>query len=359
MSDIFQPISGGENNSRVWGYLPGLTQVEVSLDPASDFGITSYLYSTPTIPEPYRSPGTGFFDIDGVNEVNPSNTILYIGIGVLLFSMLVIIILVWRNWSKILKFRTRIWSQWKRKMKVKIIEIVSKIDDGASDDIKADDRMKSGTRNGESDHDSEINKMEEIPMQAIEINEGHKILVTPDMDLSDIDNITSTTILDVDAGYMQSADLDRHPRPTIITSLTPGLNTRGSGGNEDVTENVLPSRNSDMTLHRQLPNRAGRPASQYNTPSGIPLLLSSSSSSIETSTHQVRQVAPNGYKTGDILDEESEYYLPTYSQVPELSIPQAPTSSNLALPSAPSLVAEGRGHANSIEYNYERIEPSI
>lgn len=176
-------------------------------------------------------------------------------------------------------------------------------------------------------------------MQLIDMDEGHKILVTPDMDLSNLDSAATTVVLSVDAEYMQSANLEHHPRPTVTTSLTLGLDTSGSDLNEGIAESEVSLSNSDRTLHQLPPNRIGRSAPQLYTPSDttVPLPLSSS---IENLAHQEQQVVPNESRTSDILDKDAEGYVQTHSHVRGLPVPRTPSFPDQALPSAPPMEAE-------------------
>ncbi|KAF9356186.1 hypothetical protein BGX26_005616 [Mortierella sp. AD094] len=297
VTNLFQPICGGENSS-VWGYDPGSPQIGMSLDPLN-FGNYGSIYVPVNITD-------AFGDLDNVTIDEPSNVVLYAVIGVILSLMLAVFILVWRDGFKI---RTRIWPRWKRKIKAKIIESVSKIDDGNGDKTKV----------GESDDGSTINKIEEIPMQAIDMDEGHKILVTPDMDLSD-----------VDAGYMQGVNLEHHPRPTIVISLSTSSILGGNYLNDSTAETLVPLPSSENS-QRLLPSNLSIPSAPQLSTFSETTIPSSIYRYTDPSEHQEQYATPS---------EDTEDYAPPYIHADDVSMLPNPSFLSPALPSAPPLDAE-------------------
>ncbi|KAF9160764.1 hypothetical protein BGX21_002660 [Mortierella sp. AD011] len=333
MSNGFQPISGGGNSS-VWVYAPPRW---MSLDPniigafkpEDTLALVNITESFESYPKYIR-------------HTDPTT---YISIGVSVFVLLVIAIIVWRNWRHVVKFRTQIWPRWKRKIKAKIIDFASRIDDGddGSKISDADGSLGSGTRYEKSD--PTINKIEEMPMQLIDAEEGHKILVTPDMDLSDLDEVTITAaslpppaVVDVNVGYMMAVNLDTHPRPAVVMTLSDD-SILGNGRLDNSSENNLNLLRPDFTVSFAL--------------------LSSASRNIDVSTeHQKQYTTPSEVKVGDIPSEDTEDYAPPYIHADDLSMLPTPSFPSPAIPSAPPLDTENRNTQSSPGLTDEAITPS-
>ncbi|KAG0017263.1 hypothetical protein BGZ80_008480 [Entomortierella chlamydospora] len=327
-----QPISSG-GNSGVWGYDPPRW---MSLDP-NTIGAFNPDSSTGSvkITEPFE-----FWPIHN----RPTDPITYVSIGVSVFVLLVIVIIVWRNWRHVVKFRTQIWPSWKRKIKTKIIDFASRIDDGddGSKISDADGSLESGTRYEKSD--PTINKIEEMPMQLIDAEEGHKILVTPDMDLSDLDDVITTVaaspspaVVDVNVEYMMAVNLDTHPRPAIVTTLSDD-SILGNGRLDNSSENNLSLLRPDLTV------------------SLAP--LSSVSRNIDVLTEYHGQyTTPSEVKASDIPSEGTEDYAPPYIHADDLSM-LPPSFPSPAMPSAPPLDAENRHLQSGSGLTDEAIIPS-
>ncbi|KAF9356187.1 hypothetical protein BGX26_005617 [Mortierella sp. AD094] len=340
-SNLFQPTSSGENSS-VWAYNPSSPPRWMSLDPNTirvpDFEIL--ISFNANITEPF---GTW------VPENDPTNLIIYVSIGVSLFLLLAIAIIVWRNWRYVVKFRTQVWPRWKRRIKAKIINIVSKIDEGddGSKISNVNDSLESGTRYEASDIDSAINKIEEIPMQLIAVEEGHKILVTPDMDLSDLDDAAtavvaspSLAVVDVNAEDMLAVNLDTHPRPAVVMMLSDGSILGNGRLNDIVTEVIVSPLGSENNLRLLRPGRTVSSAPQLHISPEIILPSSSVSRNTNSTSHQEQYATPSEPKASNMPSEDIEDYAPPYIHVDDLSMLPTPSFPTPALPSAPPLEAE-------------------
>ncbi|KAF8975758.1 hypothetical protein BGZ46_008869 [Entomortierella lignicola] len=319
-------VSGGED-SILWGYDYFNTQEGISLDSRS-FGNITTITSAVNITDPYGNLNYMYFD--GPEEHSKVGLIL--GITLPLLFVLVMSILAWRYRESLLRFRRQIWPRWKRRVKAKIIEIASKIDDGETDNNDTDINLKNRSKNVLSDDNSTINKIEEIPMSKIDMDECHKILVTPDMDLSDLDmtEATATTtpaVIDAETGYMQNANLEYHPRPSIITSMSAQSNLNS----ERITETLASSERSDNSQS---------PISQHFVTSEATLSVPSTSRNAESSQRQGQQPVASGLKAISIYDEDAEEYVPPYSHPTDVSIPRGPPLLVTATPSAPPLYAD-------------------
>ncbi|KAF9430262.1 hypothetical protein BGZ76_000899 [Entomortierella beljakovae] len=278
-SSMFQVLTGG-NIVHPWGYDPRFHQQHLLLE-RENFGISSTLETMVNITESYGELDNSFVDL-------PSNTGIYIAIGGIVILILLVVFYLRSHWGKITRGRL------KRTLKSKIIEIVSKLDD---DDAKNTNRGESIINDG--DDDSHV-KIEDVPIQLVDLNDDGKILVTPDMDLSDIEIDTSMTAgnstnIDVDAGYIQSANLGSHPRPTITTSISLGLADEGSALNE------IPN-SSSSAPHLYPPSETTLPYS---------------SDEIDTKIHQIALESPLPN------DQMTSHILPT-GHLRQLASPSAP-----------------------------------
>ncbi|KAF9430263.1 HOG (high osmolarity glycerol) pathway protein [Entomortierella beljakovae] len=342
-NDGFLPISchlqifDDAVNSNIWGYDP-VSLSGVNLSKPMFGSLFSAYDNSIVISESYNDP----LYYEHVDPYGISKLTIGLSVGIPLFIILIISLLVWRYWPKVREVARKLaWSNWKRDFKAKIIEIVSKIDDG---DIKDTKDRDGGTSESVNSFELLPDKIEEIPLQFIEHDDEGKILVTPDMDLGDLENEAEMTerpvALDVDRGYMQSVNLGSHPRPAIATSLSTGLLIANGGDlNRHITEVYGQAANSDQLTIPSTSTRMGPSAPQLHTTSEI----SSASSSVQSEetldyhSDRPKQNIPGTLDTGDLVVEDVEDYVPPYSTIvtiPPLSLP------NLASPSAPPLKAE-------------------
>ncbi|KAF8947908.1 hypothetical protein BGZ46_005461, partial [Entomortierella lignicola] len=328
VSNLFQVVSGSED-SGLWGYDCLASPEGISLN-LETLGNQSGIPSQVNITDAFADFGYGDGQTSHVMEI--------LAITLPIFFLLLISVLVWKYRRSLIKLRTQIWPRWKRMMKAKIIELASKIDDDddgnvKGDRISADDNSKSRSNNDLSEDDSTINKIEEIPMSKIDMDECHKILVTPDMDLSDLEMTETTTtvtpvVMDVETGYMQDANLEYHPRPSIITSISAQSNLNS----ERITETLASSERSD--------NSQGSISQRFTT-SEATLSASSTSRDAESYQHQEQQPISGGSKAASVDDEDAEDYVPPYSHATDISTLREPSSFlNTAIPSAPPLYAD-------------------
>ncbi|KAG0328659.1 hypothetical protein BGZ99_004929 [Dissophora globulifera] len=173
-----QPI-GGDNNQNRFAFVvnapSGYSMEGMALDDA-DLGIVTSVGYYLNITEPY-----GFSITDP-----PNHTPAIIGgsvAGVLLLLAIAAYFLVRRRWP-----------QWRRKLRAKIILMMS------ADDLNENPKFY---------------KFEESSRQSFDSGRD-KILVTDDMDLEGI--------VDVGTGYMQNVTFGQHPRPAASYSATASFN---------------------------------------------------------------------------------------------------------------------------------------
>ncbi|KAI1316828.1 hypothetical protein EDD11_009406 [Mortierella claussenii] len=93
----------------------------------------------------------------------------------------------------------RRWPQWRRQLKAKIVERLSPHD--SSDDHNNEGKDTDPINGGQSD------KIEEPSIHSCDMDGRDKILVTEEMEM------------DLARGYMKDVALERHPRPTFVTTL--------------------------------------------------------------------------------------------------------------------------------------------
>ncbi|KAF9143636.1 hypothetical protein BGX20_007097, partial [Mortierella sp. AD010] len=171
-----QPIDGSKGRFAFVVNTPDDYPMQTISLEKSDYGQTDSVEYNLNITAPYGFPVLP----------PPNHTAAIVGGtvgGVALFLVIGFLILARRRWP-----------QWRRKLRAKIVKMMSVEDDDLDD--------KSGLQGG--------TKIEE-PSIPSDVDVGGKILVTDDMELDDI--------VDVDKGYMQNVELGRHPRPAICTSL--------------------------------------------------------------------------------------------------------------------------------------------
>ncbi|KAF9202209.1 hypothetical protein BGZ49_007603 [Haplosporangium sp. Z 27] len=294
LSDLFQVISGGENSS-LWGYD---TQGSISLDPRSLGNLTATA-STVNIIDSYGD----------LNYLGPDE-------------------------------QSHIWPRWKKRIRLKVIAIVSRTDDDNGEDITSVGVNSSSKSEDALDAvNSTIHKIEDISMSKIHIDECYKILVTPDMDLNEIEttNIVVPIVVDAETGYIQNISLEYHPRPSIVTSMSEISNLN----NERITETLMSSRNSNNSQN-SLP--------QHLITLETTLPTSLTSQNIESSRHQEQQHLSGGLKAISIHDEDIEDYVPSYSRGLDLPIPNAPSFPAQVFPSAPPLLTDIESGSGSTEH---------
>ncbi|KAG0009785.1 hypothetical protein BGZ80_002052 [Entomortierella chlamydospora] len=173
----------------------------------------------------------------------------------------------------------RRWPQWRRKLRTKIVKMMSVEDDDLDD--------KSGLQGG--------TKIEE-PSIPSDVDVGGKILVTDDMELDDI--------MDVDKGYIQNVELGRHPRPAICTSLNED-DTPSQHSEEGDSEN---SQGGSITTNRKI---------------ALTVLRSNSGSfpSTDNSSQQARELIP----PPPIAHRNSKTYAPSAPQLHYTHLDEAGT----------------------------------
>ncbi|KAF8975759.1 hypothetical protein BGZ46_008870 [Entomortierella lignicola] len=325
--DLLQPISGGENSS-VWGYFPRSLQWGLSFDPAT-LGSYERINSFINITAP-------FANLSPTDD--STKPIVYVVIGIASFLMLVIIILIWRNWKRVARFCTRSRRKFKRKIKAKIIEVVSKIDDGdvKSDVTLANDTLEGRETGAEKDSDSLAHKIEEMPMKIFDMDECHKILVTPDMDQCDFIGIPAAEevfpVLDVDVRHTQDVGLQHHSRQSLPVSLPADTIVNRGDLNGTNTRTIVSS--PSYGPQDSLPSPRIVPSTSQLLSSSVSTTPSSPSS---MSTDQEQYTIIKCPEENSTLDNE---LYTSYSSTTGISIPSTPPFSIAALPSAPPLDSE-------------------
>ncbi|KAF8975757.1 hypothetical protein BGZ46_008868 [Entomortierella lignicola] len=328
LSDLFQVISGGENSS-LWGYD---TQESISLDPGSLGNLTATA-STVNIIDSYG-------DLNYLGPDEQSHVRLILSVTLPLLFLMVLFILAWRYWKSLLRFHSQIWPRWKKGIRLKVIAIVSRTNDDNGEDITSVGIDSSSKSEDALDAvNSTIHKIEDISMSKIHIDECYKILVTPDMDLNEMEttNIVVPTVVDAETGYIQNISLEYHPRPSIVTSMS----EISILNNERITETLMSSRNSDNSQNF-LP--------QHLITLETTLPTSLTSQNIESSRHQEQQHLSGGLKAISIHDEDIEDYVPSYSRGLDLPIPNAPSFPAQVFPSAPPLLTDIESGSGSTEH---------
>ncbi|KAF9094406.1 hypothetical protein BGX29_009520 [Mortierella sp. GBA35] len=217
---IIQPIATGES-SNPWIYLGSSygRQEGVSLEPYR-LGPVMYTAALLNISEPY-----GKNVVPLPEYYKPDHTTTIIGGSAAGLVVLVLAVLyrpIKRRWPGLRKrwstFKSQNWPQWKRTVRLKLIEILK--DDNDSSNSDGDNRALHEGKTDISDkggEDEYNNKIEEFSMTSLDLEGCDKILVTDDMDLSGLENAPK---MDVATGYMNGIRLESHPRPAVVTTLT-------------------------------------------------------------------------------------------------------------------------------------------
>ncbi|KAF8933571.1 hypothetical protein BGZ58_006254 [Dissophora ornata] len=286
---VIQPL--GVASTGIWAYAVSSLPEEFMLNP-ENFGNLTQSNSRISIPEPYGSPTDA--ETDHIAAISGGSIAgAFVLLAVLLYFLLR------RRWPK---FRKETWPRWKGRMKAKILEMLTK-----------DDAMNG--RNLLSDNE----KIEEVSMKSFDMNGMGKILVTPDMDLSDLPG--EGIILDVDTGHMQDVQLVNHPRPAITTSLSaiadhPAITEDASG--------VATSSRSNSTST----------STPRCTPSALQPCDPSKGSSSTSSSLGDGSTPVHIDKQAEVTDADPDDSVPPYSPAAALSNLQTP--SLLRIPAAPS-----------------------
>ncbi|KAF9348000.1 hypothetical protein BGX34_002759 [Mortierella sp. NVP85] len=231
LDGIFQPFSGNDY-SRPWIYLSSYHQSELRFDEDRARWNHGLYVGAVNIPEPYGETETITPDYTPAITAGVVIGVLVV-LGLLLFFL-------GRRYGP--KFMSEIWPRWKKKITVKIIEI-----------LEALRRYAEGhEETGKGTLDKQQNKIEDVSMEHFE----GKILVTPDMDLGDLigPNRLQTQQVDSERGR----DHERH-RPADASTLSTTSMQDGITEEERVGE--WSSVNSSFAL---LPRAA--PVSQSQPP---------------------------------------------------------------------------------------------
>ncbi|KAI1317404.1 hypothetical protein EDD11_008468 [Mortierella claussenii] len=195
----------------------------------------------------------------------PSMT-LPITLGVI-FAFLVIagafFFVAHRRWPR---FKVVTWPRWKRAIKVKIIEFLTRGDDEHTVNYLENEHI--GAKNTTRDQGPRYDKIEELSTHNLKLDDVEgKILVTADMELSDLED-AEQKVLDVDTGYMQDVQLVYHPRPAIAISLS---------ATEDAVPPLTLAKPSRSLLRDPLIGRSSSSSSSSiaSVPLSAPLLIAS------------------------------------------------------------------------------------
>ncbi|KAF8937612.1 hypothetical protein EDD21DRAFT_374965 [Dissophora ornata] len=177
---IVQPI-GGSNDGRLERFAfitdaPSEVPMESLALGISDFGDLSTVSYSINITDPFG------YVLKDPSDHTPAIIGGTIG-GVLLLLFVVLFVFIRRRWP-----------QWRRKLRIKIIAMMS------TDEVNE--------FHNDRDH---IYKIEAPSSQSFNLDGRDKILVTDDMELEDV--------IDVGTGYMQEVTFGRHPRPVFVTTL--------------------------------------------------------------------------------------------------------------------------------------------
>ncbi|KAF9199966.1 hypothetical protein BGZ49_009826, partial [Haplosporangium sp. Z 27] len=272
--------------------------------------------------------------------------------GVVLLLIIVIYLLARRRWPT-----------WRKKLRAKVFQMMGSEEDDHDDKIGL---------HGDDQHPT--SKIEEPSLHG-DAGICGKILVTEDMELDDI--------MDVNRGYMQNVEFERHPRPAYWTTLhDDGTPTHTSGGEEQGdADNTLEGSNRMMALtalrsnsestipmvdlnsyqveHLIPPPPAATRTSRTFAPSapqlhythtnesGTPITISSSQSSPNMQIHQPGSIPPR-LKAQEAEQEKinprfSSSFMdaaPPYSQCPDISQLNTPSFPIPPTPSAPREIPE-------------------
>lgn len=226
-----QPIDRSDSGD-VWAFLNGRYRAQdgVLIDPESGSLKQRTLEDSPsdylTIPELYGEDRNAYTTSPSTFvEEHLSLVIAGAVIGFLLFLIAICYIPFRRRWRRSWRekwghFKAQTWPRWMRKVRLKLIDLLKEKEDTGRGDWEADDKALQGKRDISKDSEDgfDNNKFEEHSMNSLEGLKGcDKILVTDDMDLSDLDS--PLAMMDVATGYMNGVRLEAHPRPGVVTSL--------------------------------------------------------------------------------------------------------------------------------------------
>ncbi|KAF9901139.1 hypothetical protein EC991_006454 [Linnemannia zychae] len=231
IDNLIQPIEqdqGSGSSSLPWIFMGnpyGLAN-EITIDP---FGNPQLLNNPRTyiyIKEPYglELPDFTPYD-DSVNNTPAITAGIVVGVMVILAAVLYLPVRRrlpgWREkWAF---FKAQTWPRWKRRVRLKLIEILR--DDNDTNNKSHDEEALAGktviSKDGGADVNEFNNKFEEHRMTSLDLEGCDKILVTDDMDLSSLSNMPA---MDVATGYMNGVRLETHPRPGVVTTLTGSAN---------------------------------------------------------------------------------------------------------------------------------------
>ncbi|KAK3832016.1 MAG: hypothetical protein J3R72DRAFT_454380 [Linnemannia gamsii] len=233
-SGIVQPIeqehgqssgSSGTPSNR-WIYLGAKfgMQSEIKFNFISGATPTPPIYPTTplTISEPYGFTPQSNMPDESYSPAYTEAITAGIVVGVILLLIAVLFRPIRRRlpgWrGKWAVFKAQTWPRWKRKIRLRLIEILSEDNDTGNNKDQDEEALAGKTvisKEGGAD-DDEFNKMEEHSMTTLDLEGCDKILVTDDMDLSGLESVP---VMDVTTGYMNGVRLETHPRPGIVTTL--------------------------------------------------------------------------------------------------------------------------------------------
>jgi hypothetical protein len=209
-----------------WVYMGN---AQITYDPTTKQWNRESVFYTPNIAEPYGTgPSYRSSGFDGYGTIG-----IVAGIVVLLGP---VFFFVHRRYGP--KFKAEIWPRWKRKIIAKMIEVLSKQQEGQD---KKEGIVKDGDKNDDNDNDNDKDddlssrpdgpqdeesedKIEDGSHESIALQDMGKILVTPDMDVSDLiedESLAQKQEVEGNQNLSNSVDFHDHPRPTIVTSLSP------------------------------------------------------------------------------------------------------------------------------------------
>jgi len=220
----FQPF-GGDESTQPW-ILVGSGGLELYHD-RNRWNNTRYLVGSANITEPYGYP-------DGVSyQDNTPGITAGVVVGFLVVLGLLSFFLGRRYGPK---FMSETWPRWKKKMTVKIIEILEVLRRYAEGHEEA----------GKGTLDKQQNKIEDGSTEHFDLQYEGKILVTPEMDLSDL--------VDHHGPQKQEVDLVQRQGSTDTATLSTTPEQDRAAGDE------WNSANSSLAL---LPRAAPAPQSQW------------------------------------------------------------------------------------------------
>ncbi|KAG0277708.1 hypothetical protein BGZ95_005485 [Linnemannia exigua] len=222
-----QSSGSSVTQSNRWIYLGGIYGKQSEITPNPDGGVTPRVGDSITtylkISEPYgftapsNAPDTSYKPI--YTEAITAGVIL----GVILILIAVLFRPVRRRlpgWrEKWAVFKAQTWPRWKRRIRLKLIEILREDNDTGNKKDQDEEALAGKTvisKDGGADENEFNIKMEEHSMTTLDLEGRDKILVTDDMDLSGLDSVP---VMDLATGYMNGIRLEMHPRPGVVTTL--------------------------------------------------------------------------------------------------------------------------------------------